>query len=87
MPPSTNSKGSRYTQLLTDDEAEEFRNIFKDLITSQKQIMSSLVLSRLKGNSILSHLSEKFTKQQLADKIRTERRIWARGAGKSKGKR
>ena len=82
IPPSTTSKGSKSARLFTPEDNEKFQEIFKDLINSKKQILSSMIISRLQSHN-LNHLVENFTKQQLADKVRTERKI----AGRSKRKR
>jgi hypothetical protein len=83
VPGSTTSNASRKSKLFTSEENAEFQNLFKDLINSKKQILSSLVVSRLNGNSKLAHLVGKCSKQQLADKVRTERKIAARHRGKT----
>ncbi|CAB4024829.1 Neurofilament medium polypeptide [Paramuricea clavata] len=84
VPGSTTSNASGKSKLFTSEENAEFQNLFKDLINSKKQILSSLIVSRLNGNSKLAHLVEKCSKQQLADKVRTERKIAASHRGKTR---
>ena len=87
VPPSNTSRGSKSSNLFSHNDAEEFRKVFKDLITSKKQIMGNMIVKRLEENSKLCSLLAKFTKQQLADKVRTERKILARGKTQRKCKR
>lgn len=46
-----------------------------------------MIVERMNGNPNLAHLVAKFTRQQLADKVRTERKIWVRGKNQAKTKK
>ena len=68
--------------MFSNNEYDDFYKLFKDLIHSKKQISRPLVKERLEGEPKLHQLLEKCTLLQLADKVRTERRIVARNTAR-----
>jgi hypothetical protein len=85
IPPTTCTSKRSSQKLFADNEYEVFYELFKDIIHSSKQISKPLVQKRIEGEPKLRHLLDKYELLQLADKVRTERRILARvGAKKCK---
>ena len=82
--PSTHKCMSKKSsqKLLADDEYETFYKLFKDLIESKKPISKAMVKERIEGEPKLCHLLKKYSLLQLADKVRTERRIIARNSSR-----
>jgi hypothetical protein len=62
--------------LFEKNEYYDFYEMFKDLIRSKKPITRPLVKERLEGAPNLCHLLKKCTLLQLADKVRTERKLF-----------
>ena len=85
IPPTTCTSKRSSQKLFADNEYDVFYELFKDLIHSSKQISKPLVQKRIEGEPKLRHLLDKYELLQLANKVRTERRILARvGAKKYK---
>jgi hypothetical protein len=82
--PSTCMSRKSLQKLFEKDEYNEFYKLFKDLINSKKSITRIFVKGTLEGAPKL-HLLKRCTLLQLADKVRTERKISNRNnAGKCK---
>ena len=77
IPPTTCTTKKSSQKLFVNDEYEVFYDLFKDLIESKKPISRPLVKERIEEPR-LKHVLDKCTLLQLADKVRTERRIIAR---------
>ena len=81
VPPST-STSKKTAQKLFTEEYKIFKEMFKDLIESKMSISWKYVQGKLEDEPKLCHLVQKYTGLQLADKVRTERRILARNSAR-----
>lgn len=80
--PSTCVSKKSWQKLFQDEEYEIFHAIFKDLIETKKPISREYVKEKIEAEPKLCHLLKKYTMLQLADKVRTERRIRARNSAR-----
>ena len=81
--PSTCASKKSAQKLFVENEHEDFSKLFKDLIESKRPIAKKTVKERLEKEPTLCHLLQKCTLLQLADKVRTERKVHFRNtAGK-----
>ena len=78
--PSTGVSNKSSQKLFSNEEYEQLCEVFKDLIHSKKTVSRPTVQKRLEGEPKLRHLLDKYELLQLADMIRTERRVSARSA-------
>ena len=78
--PSTCVSKTSYQKLFKDDEYDVFKDIFKDLIETKTSITRDYVKRKIEAEPKLCHLLKNYTLLQLADKVRTERRILARNS-------
>ena len=76
-PTTISTKGSQ--KLFSNEDDALFKTVFFELIHTNKQISKKVVESGLNAEPKLTHLVKQYTFRQLADKVRTERRIIARG--------
>lgn len=76
--PSTFVSRKSTQKLFADNEQEDFCKLFKDLIESKRPVAKKSVKERLEKDPNLRHLLKKCTILQLADKVRTQRKIHAR---------
>lgn len=82
VPPSTCVSKKSSQKLFKDDEYAIFREMFKDLIETNKPVSRKYVTEKIEAEPRLCHLAEQYTGLQLADKVRTERRILARNSAR-----
>ena len=73
--PSTIASIERKSTLLNGEETAVFHTLFKDVIHRKKTIKRDYVVSQIEKNPTLKHLLTTFSPLQLADKVRTERKI------------
>lgn len=78
--PSTCVSKKSFQKLFKDDEYDVFKDTFKDLIETNKSITRDYVKQKIEADPKLCHLLNNYTLLQLADKVRTERRILARNS-------
>ena len=76
--PST-TVSTRKSPLMNEEDIVKFRALFNDLIHSKKPIKRDFVREQIEKSSALKHLLDKCSIVQLADKVRTERKIVERG--------
>ena len=67
---------SRKEKILKEGDCTAFKATFKDLIESSTPIMKVTVKSSIEAKPKLRHLLKENTLLQLADKIRTERKVF-----------
>ena len=76
--PSTCASKKSAQKLFVENEHEDSCKLFKDLIESKRPIAKKTVKERLEKEPTLGHLLQKCTLLQLADKVRTERKVHVR---------
>ena len=79
-PSTCPSRKSKQNLFKYDEEHEIFKATFKDLIRTKKAVSKEYVKQKLEAEPKLCHLLEKYTLLQLANKVRTERKIHIRNA-------
>ncbi|CAB3983100.1 Hypothetical predicted protein [Paramuricea clavata] len=75
---STTTTTTRKSTILTAKEIALFQELFKELIANKRPIKRDFVTSQIEKHKELKHILKKCTPLQLADKVRTERKIAAR---------
>ncbi|XP_028415023.1 uncharacterized protein LOC114538102 [Dendronephthya gigantea] len=77
---STNPSKKSASKLFTDEENAVFKKTFQRLIETKQSISQKFVREKMEAEPVLKPLLEKYTTVQLADKVRTERRIYGRNS-------
>jgi hypothetical protein len=75
---SATTTTTRKSTILTAKEIALFQELFKELIGNKRPIKRDFVSSQIEKHKELKHILKKCTPLQLADKVRTERKIAGR---------